>query len=117
MNNLRNPILLLGIVAVIAIAAILAWPQYVRYQEQAARRACAEKITSKKAEMKQALADWNKKCDEAKNANRATSAVAERFIEHSCEALYGPKPPEGGLSIDEERKLISLCLERKGFDE
>lgn len=115
MNNLRNPIVILCLAAILAIAGVLAWPHYARYQEQTARRECAEQIAQKKKQIKQARAEWEKKCDEAKNINKPTIPIAERFVEHSCEALYGEKPPEGSLTVDDERELIKLCMERKGY--
>jgi len=71
MTILRNSIFLLGIVAIIAVAAILAWPQYARYQGQFARRACAEDIARAQEDNRQAIATWEAACQQERSEYQA----------------------------------------------
>ena len=66
-SSLRNPIFISSIITVIAVAVILAWPQYTHYKEQYARRECAEQIAQEKTDNKQAIANGEAQCQLKRN--------------------------------------------------
>ncbi len=113
-SSLRNPIIIVGIIVAIVIATVLALPQYASYQEQSARRECAEQIVQKKQEIEQALAEWTKREEQLRETARknftADKASAEETYEDwdNLVDLYDKKPPSGNITVDEERKLIKL---------
>lgn len=132
MKNIYLPIIASLFFAALVIAAFIAWPQYNKYQEQTARRECAAEITQKKQEYKQASAEWEQKCASVPYGSADSSDIKEdgffgdvlkgsnqEFVRNShtttCESLYGKKPADESMSIDDERKLIQLCVERKGY--
>lgn len=101
--------------ALIVVGGAAALLYYPKYQERTSRRECAEQIAQKKQEVKQARVAWEEQCKAATKYNSVTSAAGKALVESSCEGLYGEKPPEGSLTVDEERRLIKLCMERKGY--
>ena len=113
----RLPIISAGwavVVGAFVLSVVFIWPQYVNYQEKAARRNCAKQIALQLTTNQQAIGDWETQCQVKRDEYYQNQAAEYEQLQNSnVEAKQSLSPPSTVLPVNSD----TLTKQQKEFQQ